>query len=233
VTKPILEGFTSQPWIQQQYLLSDVDGRTFADDRGSYGVLMLIHKSLGLKQLLLFPFPSRQGRQLLLAEIQQRNEVLLVGTVHLESSKNNSRFRSDQLKVCDSVFEKYTRNRPNVTSLLMGDFNFDAKWPENAKQMNILKNWADLWLALYGPNNPGNTFQNVIRFDRIMFQSFHVHPVQMRIIGTQSIGQSPKKDLAYKNFYNYFLPDKKRQQMTNIYISDHCGLMADFDLSYV
>ena len=210
MTKGILQQLTTQPWVQHRYVLSDIDGRTFVNGPHTYGVLMLIDRSLNLRQLLSFPFHTQQGRQLLLAQIQLRTEILLVGNVHLESTRGEANVRSHQLQTCQSVFDRYARNRPDVTCLLMGDFNFHAKWSENTRQMNILRNWIDLWPSLNGVHNSGNTFKKC-RYDRIMFRSTRVHPIGIQIIGNRPIGQSSN----------------------NIYPSDHFGLMADFNLPYV
>lgn len=226
MTKSILQQLVLQPWVQHRYLLSDIDGRTFVDGPETYGVLVLIDKYADVKQLLSFPFHTKRGRQLLLAEIHLQTEIFFIGTVHLESDRKESRFRSHQLETCQSVFNRYAMDRPNVTRLLMGDFNFDAQWPENTKQMNILKNWIDVWPTLKGHNNLGSTIGNV-RLDRIMLQSLRVIPVQIRIIGNRPIGQLPKKDIA-PAYYR-----QQQQDKENLFPSDHFGLMADFDLSHI
>jgi hypothetical protein len=228
----ILKELILQPWVQDRYLLSDIDGRTFLNGPESYGVIMLIDKYLDLRQLLSFPFHTKQGRQLLFAQIQLRTEIFLIGTVHLESMRDGKVFRSHQLQTCQSVFNRYAMNHSNVTRLLMGDFNFDAHWTENAIQMNILNNWIDLWSTLKGPNNLGLTHGNV-RFDRIMLQSLRIIPIQIRIIGNKPIGQFSKKRIAPTNIFDSLSFDQQHQDMRNIFPSDHFGLMADFDLSHV
>ncbi|CAF1180524.1 unnamed protein product [Adineta steineri] len=232
MTKSILEQLISEPWVQQHYFVSDIDGSTFLNGQESYGVVMLIGKSLYLRRLLAFPFHTEQGRQLLLAEIQLKTEKLLVGTVHLESKQDKETIRSHQIQTCQSVFNKYAMNQPNVTRLLMGDFSMDAVGPENLKQMNILKNWTDLWEKLNGANNRGWTYINA-RVDRIMFQSLRTIPIKIRMIGMTPIGQAPKRKSFAQTISSIFSLDKKNQDMTQIFPSDHFGLMADFDLSRI
>ena len=223
MTRDILRQLTSQPWVQHRYLLSDIDGRTFVNGPQSYGVLMLIEKSLDLQRLQTFPFPTRQGRQFLLTQIQVRKEIFLVGTIHLESTRGGEDSRSRQLQICQTIFNRLARNRSNVTYLLMGDFNFGARGLENTQQMNILQGWSDLWPTLNGPDDPGNTRENA-RIDRIMFDSSHVNPIQIRIIGNRPIGPYSKKQRFPLNIF---------EQMTDLFPSDHFGLMADFDLTGV
>ncbi|UJR16608.1 hypothetical protein I4U23_003508 [Adineta vaga] len=229
MTRPILHSLVSQPWIQNRYVLSDVDGLTFIPGPDSYGVVMLIDKHLNLQQLISIPFPTKFGRQLLLAEIQIRSEIFAVGTVHLESMRRNEDTRSEQLQICQSAFHKYATSRSHATCLLVGDFNFDFLWPENIDQMNILKNWTDLWLKLNGHHNTGVTLRNV-RFDRMMFQSSRVIPTGIRIIGDRPIGQAPRRQNLATNLLNLLSIGNLDEPMENVFISDHFGLMADFDL---
>lgn len=231
VTREVLQQLTLQPWVRDRYLLSDVDGRTFVDGPQSYGVVMLIEKSLDLQRLQAISFPTQQGRQLLLAQIQLRNEIVLVGTVHLESAQKNKDFRSRQLETCQTIFNRLAMNRPNVTCLLMGDFNFGARGFENTQQMNILHGWTDLWPTLKGPNNPGNTRRRA-RLDRIMFYSSYVNPTRIRIIGNRPIGQNLEKGNFSSNAWHSFRSDHQKK-MTDIFPSDHFGLMADFDLTLI
>ena len=119
-------------------------------------------------------------------------------------------------------------NRPNVTRLLMGDFNFDPHWPESAVQTNILRNWIDLWLRLKGPHNPGLTHRNV-RFDRIMFGSSLIRPIGIHIIGNKPIGQVSSEGIL-AGILDIFSSKKKHSNAETLFPSDHFGLMADFDL---
>ena len=78
-------------------------------------------------------FPqSAMGRRLLLAEIKlDKNEILRIGTVHLESL-NNKQERLSQLNICQNVF-----SRSPGTCILMGDFNFRAHGQENIDAFSI------------------------------------------------------------------------------------------------
>lgn len=85
MTKWVLQELIAQPWVQNRYVLTDIDGRTFAPAVNAYGVVMLIDKHLSVQQVLSVPFPSRQGRHLVVAEMRMGNELFHIGTVHLES----------------------------------------------------------------------------------------------------------------------------------------------------
>jgi len=229
VTSWILQQLVLQPWVQERYLLSDIDGRTFVNGQQSYGVIMLIDKNLDLKELFSVQFPTGQGRLLLFAQIQCRTEIILIGTVHLES-KQNQQLRSQQLQICQPIFNRYATEQSNATCLLMGDFNFDST---NVVQMNILSEWIDLWLALHDSHNLGWTRRN-LRYDRIMFRSVRIIPSQIQIIGNEPIDQFPTGNLASNIASSDLTSNPQRaQQMVDVFPSDHFGLLADFDLSHV
>ncbi|CAF1470742.1 unnamed protein product [Adineta steineri] len=232
MTIPVLQVLITQPWVQDQYVLSDVDGRTFAKTGKRYGVIMLLDKSLIVRQLSIFPFVTKQGRQLLFAQILIRSELFLVGTVHLESMPDKETFRSRQLQVCQTIFNRFAVTHPNVTCLLMGDFNFAPEWFENAKQMNILRNWADLWPAIHGTDDPGVTHKNY-RFDRILFQSSRVIPKKMKIIGDKPIAQFSKEKVSPIKILSNLFFHSTNPNTVNVYPSDHFGLMADFNIKHI
>ncbi|CAF1077723.1 unnamed protein product [Adineta ricciae] len=233
MTRSVLQGLISQPWIQRRYLVSDIDGRTFVTSPDSYGVVMLIDKRLPVQQLMSIPFPSKLGRQLLLAEIQVGSELLAIGTVHLESMRRNEDTRSEQLQICQAIFDKYTKKRSRATCLLVGDFNFDYQWPENFDQMNILANWTDLWPRLNGLYDPGLTTLREARLDRMMFRSSRIIPIGIKIIGNQPIAHIPKANNLGTDILNVLSLGYVGPSVENVFLSDHFGLMADFDLRHV
>jgi endonuclease/exonuclease/phosphatase family metal-dependent hydrolase len=213
VTSKILQQLVAEPFVQERYYVSDIDGRTFS---ASYGTVLLIDNRLRISHLNLINFPqSTMGRYLLFGEIRlDRNEILRIGTVHLESM-NNKQERSNQLNICQNVLNRYPG-----TSILMGDFNFSADGQENTDQFNALPGWIDVWVKLIGVHNPGYTFDTTInsmkrrtttdqsRYDRIILRSQTIRPTQIKMIGTKSIG---------------------KQGHINIFPSDHFGLTAVFE----
>jgi endonuclease/exonuclease/phosphatase family metal-dependent hydrolase len=178
--------------------------------------VLLIDTRLRVSHLNLFNFPnSIMGRYLLLAEIRlDGNEVLRIGTVHLES-RNNKPERLNQLNICQNIF-----NRSPGTCILMGDFNFKGDNQENIDQFNALPGWTDVWVKLMGLHNPGYTFDTKIncmtkcerpnqsRYDRIILRSHTMRPTQIKILGTKSLGNQGHK---------------------RVFPSDHFGLTAVFE----
>lgn len=214
MTAPVLQHLLAQPFIQQRYYVSDVDGRTF---NGWYGVVLLIDLHLFISSVNVISFPqSNMGRRLLVADIKlDEHELLRLGTVHLESLGNQQE-RQNQLQISQNVF-----NFSPATCILMGDFNFNAHQQENIEQFKALPNWIDVWAKLIDSENPGFTYdteENLMtkansratyrsRIDRIILRSQTMIPVEIQMLGTQPIGT---------------------QGQLNIYPSDHFGLTAVF-----
>ena len=216
VTSFVLQQLLQQPFIRERYYVSDVDGRTF---NGWYGVVLLIDIHLPVMHLNLVDFPrSSMGRRLIFADVKlNENELLRIGTVHLESLDSEQE-RENQLNLIQNVFSVSP-----ATYILMGDFNFSAHGRENPRHFRTLAKWIDVWAYLKEPNDPGFTFDiqtNAMtransdaveraRIDRIILQSQSILPREMDILGTKSIGKEGQ------------LP---------IFPSDHYGLTAVFQM---
>ena len=209
VTQNILQQLLAQPFVQERYYISDIDGRTFS---GWYGVVLLIDIRVHVSHLNLINFPqSHMGRRLVLAEIKlNKDETLLIGTVHLESLDNKQQ-RLCQLNICQNVFNRF----PGASSILMGDFNFNAHGPENIDQFKALPRWIDVWANLMGTQNPGytydtetnqmtkinNGFSDRSRIDRIILQSQTFIPTQIEILGDTSTGTLDNLSLFPSDHY--------------------------------
>ncbi|CAF3791537.1 unnamed protein product [Rotaria magnacalcarata] len=194
MTKNILQQLSAQSFVQERYYLSDVDGRTF---NGWYGVILLIDIRLHISNLNLINFPqSNMGRRLIFAEIKlDENEILRIGTVHLESLDNREQ-RLRQLDICQKIL-----NRSPGSYILMGDFNFHAHGQENIDQFNRLQQWIDCWTYLMGSHNHGftvdtemnsmaklhNRVPNQSRYDRIILRSQTIILTEIEILGNQLV----------------------------------------------
>ncbi|CAF1272631.1 unnamed protein product [Rotaria sordida] len=214
MTKSILKQLLTQPFVQERYYISDVDGHTF---NSSYGVVLLIDNRLNISNLNLIDFPqSIMGRHLIFAEIKlDQNEILRIGTVHLESLDNKQQ-RLCQLDICRKVL-----TRSPSSCILMGDFNFSADDQENTDQFNRLPQWIDVWTSLMNSHNHGFTFDTETnfminlhhkmpkqaRYDRIILHSQTIIPIQIQILGNQPIAS---------------------QEQFQSFPSDHFGLTAVF-----
>lgn len=217
MTKPILDSLLQQPFIQKYYFISDIDCRTFSS---WYGVILLISNRLSTKQMTLVNFPhSTMGRRLIMVDIEiQPNEIVRIGTVHLESLNNHLQ-RSEQLATCQYAFQQHSPG----TCILMGDFNFSDDHQEDIDQFSILSKWIDVWKSLVHANEyrytfdtdtnlmirRNNRYRDRSRYDRIILRSRSIQPKRIDIIGRHIIGY---------------------QENIPVFISDHFGLLAVFKM---
>ena len=81
---------------------------------------------------------TNMGRSLLICETLINNQPLAVATVHLESLANKY-YREVQLSLSFKILAPFNN------AMLMGDFNFDSSWEEQA---NIDKEYDDIYLTL-------------------------------------------------------------------------------------
>ena len=170
VTPAALSIFLAQPWVQESYYVSDIDGSTLGD----YGVVL--KSRLPLRTLKLMELPSLMNRYFLWLETHVNGAVLCVGTVHLESLESSAALRGHQLK---AIFNALRQSRQAV---IMGDFNFCASWPDENDRIDPA--YHDVWSLLRG-DEPGYTEDTAInrmrylvkgqhkqvRFDRVLLKS--------------------------------------------------------------
>jgi endonuclease/exonuclease/phosphatase family metal-dependent hydrolase len=153
------------------------------------------------------PLPSAKDRKLLVAEFQTGCGTLHVGTVHLESSPENTTRRLQQL---DRVLPGLCGAEHAV---LMGDFNFDPR--QRSEQSRIERCYEDLWTGLRG-DEPGYTvdsrrnamrllhkqLQKRVRFDRILLRSEgdRWRALRIELLGTEPIAANRPEVYASDHF---------------------------------
>lgn len=140
VREDLVRAVRDAAWVRQSYEMSDAIGTTLR----SYGNLLLSRLPIG--RLELHPFPTIMGRRLLLAELQVNDEVLAIGVVHLESTKEMAGMRAEQLvRTVDAL-------AACPQALIVGDHNFDVGAPEE----RVVRGYVDAWAALH-PDRSGWT----------------------------------------------------------------------------
>ena len=197
-------------WIQNEYTISDSGGNSVYP----YGVLIL--SKIQVSNFIFYPMQSYMNRSFLVAQFKVNNEVIEVGTVHLESLSNH-KLRIEQLKVISKVLT-------SETSIFMGDFNFcsyrnwvkDSLPLENDSLKDIVPKYVDLWSESSqqtdNKDNKGYTFDSEVnkmlthyeqmRYDRIMMKSHSWKCQKIELIGNVAIKES-------------------------LFPSDHFGLLAE------
>lgn len=202
VTAPLLRLLTSAPWVQRDYVLSNIDPQSMGD----YGLLILSRRPpRGFRRL---PLPSGMNRYALLAEFDTPNGRAAVATVHLESMSFNAPVRQQQLVAIFDALEVYPK------AIVLGDFNFCSSW--SRENGNLDPRYVDLWAHLH-PQEPGftedtqiNTMRlartrksKQVRFDRVLLrdETLRWSAAAIDLVGLRPLGPE-------------------------LFISDHFGLLA-------
>lgn len=123
VTDKFFRFITDQEFIKKTYKITIIPNELLK----SYDVLILSKFECNA---YVSPFYSRMGRKLLyITIINNSNDLIKIGTVHLESL-NNSNIRENQLKLSyDLLKSMELENKDFVCThaFLLGDFNFTEK----------------------------------------------------------------------------------------------------------
>ena len=212
-TKKFLIQMSEQPWIQQDYFVSDINGATFVD--GSwYGCAIAINKNLGTLPIIrMLKFPgSKMGRGLLTVDLSlvtstNEQKTISIGTSHLESRKEDWPERQEQLKLVAKLLQ--------TNSIFCGDLNiYDDKeestfisnlqWKDSYSASNITQGSGETWGKWHvDPKHNGE----LRRLDRILLRD-------------------GIKVLKYEMF-----GDLKLQGLgIDVYPSDHLGVCVDVEV---
>jgi endonuclease/exonuclease/phosphatase family metal-dependent hydrolase len=141
--------------------------------------------------------PSERGRLLVIAALDTPAGVLRVGGTHLESQRVHERERAEQYAIATRALGSRARGEAAV---LMGDLNFCATWPENAR---VRQPWQDLWPQLH-PGDPGWTQDSArnpmvaarkgarqVRFDRVLLRDEREAAARWRASELRLLGTEP------------------------------------------
>ena len=254
ITSEVLQIITSDSWVTKNYHIADPNGEMFE----GYGLVIL--STFPFSSVNCWHYnDTSMGRYLLEGQIVLPNKKRMhFGCVHLESL-NQARRRREQLIFSTRVLEQQIEIGGSEGGLLMGDFNFDGKrnWdirstPLENLVMKEISDWKDVW-EVHHPDSDGFTFDTTtnemiasmskerMRYDRIL--SFKLSSNSISIIGnTPMIHSEPEALYPYHQVYNKDL--LKQSQLMNaderqenetfdrmaVYISDHYGLLAEFNI---
>lgn len=198
------------PWVRDKYVLSTT---TIAIG----GALMLVSRTLPWPTFEHHTWPTNMPRIFLTARFGAGPSQLMVGCVHLESMASQPT-REGQLRVCSQVL------RSSPRALLMGDFNISERKEENGAIERMLGGFVDVWPALHrgSPGYSRDTKTNTMlkgatlkrfRIDRVLCKPSLV-PKTIKLVGNSEFAK---------------LTDE-RGELCSVFISDHFGLFATFEL---
>ena len=212
VTKKFLEQMSQQPYIQNDYYCSDVDGSTFLESW--YGCCVIVKKEILMERPRIHNLKfegSKMGRGLLSIDVlvcnrSNNNISITIGTSHLESRHEDWIERQKQLQTI-------TKKMPN-NSIFCGDLNIYDDEQESAFISNL--GWSDSFKTL-GIEGPGITWGKWTfpknddspgrRLDRILYKECDLKPMNYGTFGQNEI-----------------------KGVDVIYPSDHLGVTVGFEL---
>jgi endonuclease/exonuclease/phosphatase family metal-dependent hydrolase len=182
VTPAFLSLLRDQPWVRENYVLSDSVGTSLRGSQLVYGVLTLVLRAVAVRSVTMHSLPTNMNRSLLVVELVVAAKVWRIGNVHLESL-DNSQTRRLQL---DRTFEVLDAPLPDQSStasasapsistgsggggcggtgalvlthssLLLGDLNFDGNSPAAPEHASVPPEYVDAWTAVH-PATAGAT----------------------------------------------------------------------------
>jgi len=244
VTEDALEMLSASYWIRSRYALS---AERLSQ---SYDVAMLVKRDLGATWWTI-PLPSLMGRRCLVADLQVGGAPVRVATAHLESLRENSKMRGEQLDVifatifsdapmqAAGVQQAQLQPPPSPCSVVLcGDFNLCASWQEN--QRVDRSGFIDLWPLLR--SEPGFTEDSTlngmlrqldskqeakhVRFDRVLLGLPAAAPPQPpQVLSTPSPlrqGFCAPRSIELLG---------TEPIMHGLWASDHFGLVAEIGLA--
>ncbi|PSN67292.1 hypothetical protein BS50DRAFT_388456 [Corynespora cassiicola Philippines] len=207
VSRTALKTLLADPWVQQHYILSDVDNSKFRNQ--SFITVTLISKlclsqnSLALGSVWRLALPSRFERDalccdLLLNQSGKITRIRLVN-VHLDSLPIKPSRRPEQLSIVASYL------RTASYGLVAGDFNPVLPEDEEIVEINGL---VDAWQQLH-PEDPGFTWGvegdmpfPPGRLDKVAH--YGLTPSSMRILATGSREFSANEETEFSDHHGLY-----------------------------
>jgi tyrosyl-DNA phosphodiesterase 2 len=205
VTPAFLGTLLASPWVRAHYTCS----RTRLLDSERYDVVML--SRLPVARFTAHPLTSEMGRKLHALEIQTTRGTLAVAGIHLESMRDRTPTRLQQIDECIPILSRAEY------AIWAGDFNAA---PSSDEDERILGEFRDAWAELSdAPGFTRDTTRNAMlakvkddrhqRIDRIFWRGDGYRPAKIRMLGTSPLDGSAGE----------------------VFPSDHFGLIAELERS--
>ena len=212
-----LQSILSMNFVQEYYLVSDIDPLNWRGPNPSFGSVTLVLKDsalYGAGYAYRVPYPSHMSRDALCCDLViqtgQHIKLFRVINVHLDSLNRQRSLRPTQLSICASHL------LIAGSGCVMGDFNAIA--PEDARLSQNL-GMVDAWEASQGflsPRDPGYTWGVQIkepfppgRLDRAALVG-NVEPLAVKVLPCGQVA-TPSGPVIW---------------------SDHCGLLMELGLNF-
>ena len=186
VTASFLAALLEAPWVRESYQVSQ---HKLSPGR-HYDVVML--SRLPVHRAVLHPLPSTMGRRLHMLELRTNRGSLAVAGVHLESMRNMTSTRLQQIERAISLLSSAD------AAIWLGDFNAA---PDSSEDALIRTAFSDAWSCL--SNDAGytrDTTRNAMlakvktdrhqRIDRVLTRGGWLVPKSLRLLGTEPLSGS-------------------------------------------
>ncbi|XP_064117055.1 tyrosyl-DNA phosphodiesterase 2-like isoform X2 [Macrobrachium nipponense] len=170
------------------------------DDDGYFTATLLKTSRVNYDHHMVLPFHNTvMDRNLLCIQVHIGNVKLSLLNTHLESLREYSNKRKEQMKIC---FEKIKSSPSSVTTIFGGDLNARDHEVDATKDTSILDLWevcgrrpASCWTWNMAENT-NKTIPNKpkCRFDRLYIKQSsldHIRPDEFRLIGKEKVPGRP------------------------------------------
>lgn len=224
-------------WVREGFLLSDPTPEFWGC---RYNSVTLVDRRLGVGRVSRLPLVSRYRREALLVDILLEaaagrgagdgdgGRVLRVCNVHLDSMAGDPPMRPIQWKGC----AKHLQDSGDgvVAGIVAGDCNANQEYDHALPGENGFK---DAYLELggreddargftWGPQSPGTRWPHK-RMDKVCFCQNSSRGEVLRLKGLEKIGVGVRVE-------DEAVAKQLLEETSADYVTDHYGLMADFDL---
>lgn len=198
VTSTFIEVLSSLSWVRKSYICSDMSGyRTVTP----YGVIILTRNTLPLVEFRSLSLASNMGRRMVGVTLMVGEEVMKIGTVHLESTKGGYEYRLEQIQQISSVFLSAGNPKP-THQILMGDMNTRSDGEENVRNFCCpeMAHMRDAWVIAKGEcdstDSAAPTVQDKdVRIDRI-FITKQLYVASIERIGLDTVSDPADGDIT-------------------------------------
>ena len=237
VTPQYIALLIQEPWVQESYYLSDIDGSSI----NSFGNLVL--SKYPIHNLSFVKLPKLK-RPIVCAAFSFSEHQLVLAATHLSAKTNYADRRQVQLK---GLLEHLNEHFASSDKLILGDLNFHKEVEQ------VPAAYIDVWTAL-NPQQPGFTYDGSVntmlremwplgrfwgyddkiqmRLDRVFSQSNYWVPTQIDLCLNHPVYQANNRPNLIKDIlsvcFDVFGINIARNPKNYLFPSDHFGLSCIF-----
>lgn len=237
VTPQYVQLLIQEPWVQENYYLSDIDGSSI----NSFGNLFLSKYPIHNLSFVRLP---KLKRPIVCAEFSFAEHPLVLAVTHLSAKTNYTDRRQVQLKHLMTHLDEHFKSADKI---ILGDLNFHKETEQ------VPSSYTDVWTTL-NPQQAGFTYDGSVntmlhemwplgrfwgyddkvqmRLDRIFSQSNYWIPTLIEICLNTPVYQANNRPNLIKDIlsvcFDVFGINIARNPKNYLFPSDHFGLSCIF-----